>query len=205
MTWPDLTWLDIVSSSGSKKNKVLASGDIFNENYSNNYEEYEEDLLKSLEEEQNVELKVPEFVSTRVDLVVNEDETIRLPCLFERWAMIRCWRIVWTSNFRLEGFTLLWKKDDKIISLGNQIIDNVEIFSFSINEFTENFTAWLQIKLGPKGKWQLLNDWSGQAKWWRWSKWFVSELQIYHLGEYTCQVSASTPTQMLHTVKIRGI
>ena len=40
--------------------------------------------MKSLEEEQDVELKVPEFVSTRVDLVVNEDETIRLPCLFER-------------------------------------------------------------------------------------------------------------------------
>ena len=38
-----------------------------------------------LEEEQKSELQTPEFESQKVDLVVNEEETIRLPCLLERW------------------------------------------------------------------------------------------------------------------------
>ena len=53
--------------------------------YSLEYEEYDEEaLIKSIEEEPSSELETPEFVSKRVDLVVTEEETIRLPCLLER-------------------------------------------------------------------------------------------------------------------------
>ena len=52
------------------------------------YEEYEdgngEDQIRMFEEEQKSALQTQEFVSQRVDLVVNEEETIRLPCLLER-------------------------------------------------------------------------------------------------------------------------
>jgi len=91
---------------------IQASGDTVSDSYSFEYEEYadgfREDQIKVLEEEQKSELQTPEFESQKVDLVVNEEETIRLPCLLER----------------LEGFTLLWKKDGRIISLGNNILDN---------------------------------------------------------------------------------
>ena len=71
-----------------KKIYLKASGDTVSDSYSFEYEEYEdengEDQIKVLEEEQNSALQTPEFVSQRVDLVVNEEETIRLPCLLER-------------------------------------------------------------------------------------------------------------------------
>ena len=55
--------------------------------YSIEYEEYDDEaLIKSIEEEPSAELETPEFVSQRVDLVVNEEETIRLPCLLERYV-----------------------------------------------------------------------------------------------------------------------
>ena len=55
--------------------------------YSLEYEEYDEEAhIKSIEEEPSSELETPEFVSKRVDLVVTEEETIRLPCLLERYV-----------------------------------------------------------------------------------------------------------------------
>ena len=54
------------------------------DSYSIEYEEYEEDLIKPFEGETNADLATPDFVSQRVDLVVKEEETIRLPCLLER-------------------------------------------------------------------------------------------------------------------------
>ena len=70
---------------------LLAFGELTaSDSYSIEYEEYEdeEDLLKPFEEETNAGLESPDFVSQRVDLVVKEEETIRLPCLLERQMQI---------------------------------------------------------------------------------------------------------------------
>ena len=52
-------------------------------------------------------MSTPRFVSTPQTLLVNEGETIRLPCKVDR----------------LEGFVMLWKKNKDIITVGDQIID----------------------------------------------------------------------------------
>merc|ERR1719186_1242406 len=51
--------------------------------------------------------RTPQFISHPLQLVVNEGHTVRLPCLVDQ----------------LEGFVLLWRKNDQIISVGHQIID----------------------------------------------------------------------------------
>lgn len=70
---------------------LLAFGELTaSDTYSIEYEEYEdkEDLIKLFEEEPVAGLETPDFVSQRVDLVVTEEETIRLPCLLERQMQI---------------------------------------------------------------------------------------------------------------------
>ena len=69
---------------------ILAFGEFTaSDSYSIEYEEYEdEEDLKPFEEEPNAGLETPDFVSQRVDLVVTEEETIRLPCLVERQMQI---------------------------------------------------------------------------------------------------------------------
>ena len=65
---------------------IQATGELIGSDiYSFDYDEYDEEaLIKSIEEEPSAELETPEFLSKRVDLVVTEEETIRLPCLLER-------------------------------------------------------------------------------------------------------------------------
>jgi len=50
---------------------------------------------------------IPQFLTSPLVVQVNEGEIIRLPCKVDR----------------LEGFVMLWKKDNNIISVGEQIID----------------------------------------------------------------------------------
>eukprot|EP00092_Neocalanus_flemingeri_P000880 GFUD01000937.1.p1 GENE.GFUD01000937.1~~GFUD01000937.1.p1 ORF type:complete len:449 (+),score=131.49 GFUD01000937.1:118-1464(+) len=54
--------------------------------------------------------KTPQFLSQPQEIVVNEGHTVRLPCLVDR----------------LEGFVLLWRKNEQIISVGDQILDRSE-------------------------------------------------------------------------------
>jgi len=49
----------------------------------------------------------PKFVTAPQNIVINEGDTVRLPCIVER----------------LEGFVLLWKRESDIITVANQIID----------------------------------------------------------------------------------
>jgi len=78
--------------------------------YSADYEDYDEHNEVSEEAGGDAILKPPEFVSSGLDLVVNEGEVIRLPCIVSR----------------LQGFVLMWKKNGNIISVGNQILGNAE-------------------------------------------------------------------------------
>ena len=49
----------------------------------------------------------PKFVTAPQNIIINEGDTVRLPCIVER----------------LEGFVLLWKRESDIITVANQIID----------------------------------------------------------------------------------
>eukprot|EP00090_Calanus_glacialis_P007213 TRINITY_DN15667_c0_g1_i4.p1 TRINITY_DN15667_c0_g1~~TRINITY_DN15667_c0_g1_i4.p1 ORF type:complete len:475 (-),score=83.63 TRINITY_DN15667_c0_g1_i4:269-1693(-) len=71
--------------------------------------EYDYDEDNEVSEEGDV-MKAPGFVSETMNLVVNEGETIRLPCIVTR----------------LQGFVLLWKKNDNIITVGDQILGNAD-------------------------------------------------------------------------------
>ena len=51
----------------------------------------------------------PTFSSTAQTLLVDEGDTVRLPCLVDR----------------LEGFVMLWKKESDIVTVADQIIDQV--------------------------------------------------------------------------------
>ena len=53
--------------------------------------------------------------------MVNEGHTVRLPCLVDR----------------LDGFVLLWRKNNQIISVGSQIIEKVRTDPFSPLEFND--------------------------------------------------------------------
>ena len=54
-------------------------------------------------------IATPKFITLQQSIIVNEGETLRLPCMVER----------------LEGFVLLWKKNLDIITVASQIIDKV--------------------------------------------------------------------------------
>merc|ERR1711892_406685 len=72
--------------------------------YSSN--EYE-NLPEGEKEDEYRVMATPRFLSTPQTLLVNEGDTIRLPCKVDR----------------LEGFVMLWKKDKNIITVGDQIVD----------------------------------------------------------------------------------
>ena len=81
------------------------------------YESAGEDLKNNtsdnVKEKQVIVMKTPQFTSTSEMLTVNEGDTLRLPCLVDR----------------LEGFVLLWRKDGRIISVGNELIDKVWFYN----------------------------------------------------------------------------
>merc|ERR1711892_1384573 len=72
--------------------------------YSSN--EYE-NLPEGEKEDEYREMATPRFLSTPQTLLVNEGDTIRLPCKVDR----------------LEGFVMLWKKNKNITTVGDQIVD----------------------------------------------------------------------------------
>ena len=59
--------------------------------------------------EQSRQIIPPTFTSTPQTLLVDEGDTVRLPCLVDR----------------LEGFVMLWKKETDIVTVAEQIIDQV--------------------------------------------------------------------------------
>lgn len=69
------------------------------------YEDYE-DAVEAGETEVEV-MTAPSFVSVSQRVEVNLGDTVRLPCIVDR----------------LEGFVMLWKRQDEILSVASQIID----------------------------------------------------------------------------------
>lgn len=64
--------------------------------------------------------RTPKYISESMSMLVNEGETVRLPCMVDR----------------LQGFVLLWKKKEDILAVGKQIIDKK--FKMDINNNGNN-------------------------------------------------------------------
>ena len=56
--------------------------------YNPDYEDYDENNEVSEETGADAILKPPGFVSSKLDLVINEGETIRLPCIVTRYQQL---------------------------------------------------------------------------------------------------------------------
>ena len=68
---------------------------------------YEYENLPDNDKEEYRVMSTPKFLSSPQTILVNEGDTIRLPCKVDR----------------LEGFVMLWKRNNDIITVGDQIID----------------------------------------------------------------------------------
>ena len=68
-----------------------------------------DDSHENGDKEETVIMRTPSFVSESKSALVNEGGTIRLPCIVDS----------------LEGFVLLWKKGEDIITVGSQIVYKV--------------------------------------------------------------------------------
>ena len=69
--------------------------------------EYENSDIKSDNDNEVQVWSTPRFQTDPQILLVNEGETVRLPCYVDK----------------LEGFVMLWKRNKDIITVGSQIID----------------------------------------------------------------------------------
>lgn len=123
------------------------------EYYSDDYYSADDDYLN---EHEKVVYATPTFVSTTSSQMINEGDTIKLPCLVDK----------------LDGFVLLWKKGKDIVAVGSQLI-NKEDNRVKLEE-TENGNTLV-----------------------------ISLAEPDDAGEYTCQISASRPTELRHSVQIR--
>jgi len=80
------------------------------EENSYDYEEEEEapgETRGASRPEEQAVLQNPKFVTEEQNVLVNEGDNIRLPCIVDR----------------LEGFVMLWKRGKDIITVASQIID----------------------------------------------------------------------------------
>ena len=71
------------------------------------YEEYDNSDIKGDNDNEVQVWSTPQFQTNPQILLVNEGDTVRLPCYVDK----------------LEGFVMLWKRNENIITVGSQIID----------------------------------------------------------------------------------
>jgi len=145
-----LPWLMLVLSSSCQGKP---SAEVPMEYYSDDYYSADDDYLN---EHEKVVHTTPTFVSTASNQLVNEGDTIKLPC--------------WVD--KLDGFVLLWKKGKDIVAVGSQLI-NKEDNRVKLEE-TENGNTLV-----------------------------ISLAEPSDAGEYMCQISASRPLELRHSVQIR--
>eukprot|EP00090_Calanus_glacialis_P042234 TRINITY_DN7496_c0_g1_i1.p1 TRINITY_DN7496_c0_g1~~TRINITY_DN7496_c0_g1_i1.p1 ORF type:complete len:508 (+),score=142.78 TRINITY_DN7496_c0_g1_i1:62-1585(+) len=94
---------------------ALTSGSPFTEDKDYDYDAANSDISNEGIADENAIVKgaekevmaTPKFISSPQSVLVNEGDTIRLPCMVDR----------------LEGFVMLWKKNMDIITVASQIID----------------------------------------------------------------------------------
>ena len=87
----------------------MITGSPYSKNEVTDYEDYDNSDMKS---DNHNEIRIsttPKFQTNPQNLLVNEGDTVRLPCYVDK----------------LEGFVMLWKKETDIVTVAEQIIDQV--------------------------------------------------------------------------------
>eukprot|EP00092_Neocalanus_flemingeri_P015949 GFUD01017266.1.p1 GENE.GFUD01017266.1~~GFUD01017266.1.p1 ORF type:complete len:445 (-),score=133.60 GFUD01017266.1:266-1600(-) len=112
--------------------------------------EYEDPEEKPIERE-------AEFTSIPLKVLVNEGETIRLPCFVDR----------------IEGYVLLWKFGETILSVGGRVIDSSRERRLLLEEETNGNYLVINNAVSKDG------------------------------GNYICQISAYRPKDITHSVMVR--
>lgn len=107
-------------------------------------------------EEKPVEREA-EFTSLPAKVMVNQGETIRLPCFVDR----------------IEGYVLLWKYGDTILSVGGRVIDTSRESRMLLEEETNGNFLVIANAVPSDG------------------------------GDYMCQISAYRPKDIVHSVMVR--
>jgi len=107
-------------------------------------------------EEKPVEREA-EFTSIPAKVLVNEGETIRLPCFVDR----------------IEGYVLLWKFGETILSVGGRVIDSSRERRLLLEEETNGNFLVINKAVSSDG------------------------------GDYMCQISAYRPKDIKHSVIVR--
>jgi len=107
-------------------------------------------------EERPVEREA-EFTSIAAKVLVNEGETIRLPCFVDR----------------IEGYVLLWKFGQTILSVGGRVIDSSRERRLVLEEETNGNFLVINNAVSSDG------------------------------GDYMCQISAYKPKDITHSVMVR--
>lgn len=95
-----LLLLILKTASGSPYNKVTDVSEY-------DYDGAQGDIQENDADNEIKVWETPVFTTNPQTLLVNEGDTIRLPCFVNR----------------LEGFVMLWKRGESIITVGNQIVD----------------------------------------------------------------------------------
>jgi len=87
---------------------LVSASPVETENKEDDTYEYDTEDGDDKKSDEEVVLQVnPKFVTSAENILVNEGENIRLPCLVDR----------------LEGFVMLWKRGTEIITVASQVID----------------------------------------------------------------------------------
>jgi len=98
-----------------------------------------------------------EFTSIPTKVVINEGDTIRLPCFVDK----------------IEGYVLLWKFGETILSVGGRVIDSSRERRLVLEEETNGNFLVISSALSSDG------------------------------GDYMCQISAYRPKDITHSVLVR--
>jgi len=102
LLWLSYLALGILTTSGQPYSEV--NDDLYDYETSDNDDTIED---RSEGEAKMKLLSTPKFLSQPQAVLVNEGDTIKLPCIVDR----------------LEGFVILWKKNNDIVTVASQIID----------------------------------------------------------------------------------
>jgi hypothetical protein len=74
----------------------LYNSDVYDDANSDDAEDIETEIFR-----------IPKFITDQLDMLVNEGETVRLPCQVDK----------------LQGFVLIWKHGDQILTIANQTVN----------------------------------------------------------------------------------
>jgi len=146
-----------------------------NDDYLGDYDEDNYDDDHSVEIKESESDRTPKFITSSKNFIVNEGDSIKLPCLVDN----------------LENLIIIWKKGTKIVTLGDKPyedddkriqVENVWKETNNTDDADDDATENKKVQLGNNLVIRLSEE--------------------NDAGDYTCQVSSANALELKHSVKI---